>query len=35
MIFHNIRGYDGHMLMSALEKYKNKQIQCKGHNSEQ
>ena len=34
VIFHNLRGYDGHMLMSALGKYKNKQVGCIANNSE-
>ena len=34
VIFHNLRGYDGHMLMSAVGKYKNRRISCIANNSE-
>ena len=34
IIFHNLRGYDGHLLMEALGRHKQKQIQCIPNNSE-
>ena len=34
MIFHNLRGYDGHMLISLVGKYKNKRMNCIANNSE-
>ena len=34
VIFHTLRDYDGHMLVAALGKYKNKQIHGIASNSE-
>ena len=34
VIFHNLRGYDGHLLMEALGRHKKKRLQCIPNNSE-
>ena len=34
VVFHNLIGYDGHMLMSALGKYKERRIHCIPRNCE-
>lgn len=34
VVFHNLRGYDGHLLMASLGKYKNRRIRCIANNSE-
>ena len=34
VIFHNLRGYDGHVLMESLGKYKKRRISCIPNNSE-
>ena len=34
VVFHNLRGYDAHLLMSGLGKYKNRRISCIANNSE-
>ena len=34
VVFHNLRGYDGHHLMEAIGKYKNRNISCIANNSE-
>ena len=34
VVFHNLRGYDGHHLMQAIGKYKKRRISCIANNSE-
>ena len=34
VVFHNLRGYDGHHLMSGIGKYKKRRITCIANNSE-
>ena len=34
VVFHNLRGYDAHLLMSGLGKYKTRRISCIANNSE-
>ena len=34
VVFHNLRGYDGHLLMQSLGKYKKARIQCIPNNME-
>ena len=34
VVFHNLRGYDGHHLMSGIGKYKKRKITCIANNSE-
>ena len=34
VVFHNLRGYDGHHLMSGIGKFKNRRISCIANNSE-
>ena len=34
VIFHNLKGYDAHLLMSSFGKFKNRRIQCIPNNTE-
>ena len=34
VVFHNLRGYDGHLLIEAIGKYKQRRITCIANNSE-
>ena len=34
VVFHNLRGYDGHLLMESLGKHKKRRIQCIPNNKE-
>ena len=34
VVFHNLRGYDGHLLMEALGRHKERQLQCIPNNTE-
>ena len=34
VVFHNLRGYDGHLLMSGFKKYKKTRIKCIPNNTE-
>ena len=34
VVFHNLRGYDGHLLMQSLGKYQNRRLSCIPNNSQ-
>ena len=34
VVFHNLRGYDGHLLMSGIGRYKSRRIKCIPNNAE-